>query len=209
MSDQADFELTADETPRDRFGRPIRKAPDDRSGRKRGATSQLTRDVKALALKRGIYFIDRMWDRAERLEDEGDIKCAMVLFSRVWPKQRGAPIEIDLSQNVDARTLLMAMMQGQLTPADAASLWNSLSRNGNGHTPAEIAGPARDDVRERIGERLAGIVAARQAIAESHAVIPLQPEPEVLGACAPNSSDDDDDSELDAMFAELKQKWGE
>jgi hypothetical protein len=46
----------------------------------------------------------------------------------------------------------------------ALSLWNSLSRNGhgNGAVAGELLAP-RDDVREQVAGRLAGIVAARLA----------------------------------------------
>jgi hypothetical protein len=139
-------------------------SPNQVAGRPKGAKNKLTQELHAMIRLRGINFLNRMWDRAERLEDEIDFRCAVFIGSRIWTKPRGNPVSIDLSQNVDARTLLMAVAEGQITPADASSLWNSLARNGHGNgAPAgELLAP-RDDVREQVAGRLAGIVAARLA----------------------------------------------
>ena len=161
MNSQDQFNLTPDETPRDRFGRPHPPAPAVKGGRRQGSMSKLTRELKAVASKRGIGFIVRMWDRAERLEDEIDYRCAALLFSRIWPRPRGNLVEIDLSQNIDVRTLLMAVASGQITPADASSLWNSISRNGTGASALIEAGGS-PDIRQKVAARLAGLIEARQ-----------------------------------------------
>jgi hypothetical protein len=143
---------------------PRPRNPNQMIGRPKGAKNKLTGELHAMIRRRGINFLERMWDRAERLEDEIDFRCAVFLGSRIWTKPRGNPVTIDLSSNVDARQLLMAVAEGQITPADASSLWNSLSRNGhgNGAVAGELLAP-RDDVREQVAGRLAGIVAARLA----------------------------------------------
>lgn len=146
--------------------RSMRRSPGQITGRPKGSRNKLTGELHAMIKLRGINFLSKMWDRAERLEDEIDFKCAVFIGSRIWTKPRGAPVAIDLSSNVDARSLLMAVADGQITPADASSLMNSIARNGFGAAPAaEIAGP-RNDVRDRIAERLAGIVSARMAQAQ-------------------------------------------
>lgn len=133
-------------------------------GRPKGAKNRITGEIHKLIGLRGINFLNRMWDRAERLEDEIDFKCAVFIGSRIWTKPRGALVEIDLSQNVDARQLLAAVSTGQITPADAASLWNSISRNGTGASSAVVdAGQQRDGIREAIAGRLAKLIEARRA----------------------------------------------
>jgi hypothetical protein len=144
-------------------------SPNQTCGRPKGAKNKLTSELSAMIRLRGLNFLSRMWDRAERLEDEIDFRCAVFIGSRIWTKPRGNPVSIDLSQTVDARSLLMAVADGQITPADASSLWNSLSKNGNGTSAvAELAGP-RNDIREQVAGRLAGIVEARLAIARAAA----------------------------------------
>lgn len=138
-----------------------RKRVPNALGRPKGAKNRLTGELHKMIALRGINFLNRMWDRAERLEDEIDFKCAVFIGSRIWTKPRGALVEIDLSQNVDARTLLSAVSTGQITPADAASLWNSISRNGHGATAAIEASQSRGDIREAIAGRLAKLIEAR------------------------------------------------
>lgn len=190
-SDQEEFELTFDERPRDRFGRPHRAPPDDRSGRKQGAVTKTTRQIRQLLESRGINFLHKMWDRAERCEDEGDLKCAFFIGSRVWTKPRGNLLTVDLSSNVDARSLLMAMCNGQITPADASSLWNSLGKNGNGHSEVSQLGPPQTDVRERIAQRLAKIVADKQGAPINN------PEPE--------DEPDADDAQWNELMAKARE----
>lgn len=139
-------------------------SPNQLVGRPKGAKNKLTAELHAMIRLRGINFLHKMWDRAERLEDEIDFKCAVFIGSRLWTKPRGNPVTIDLSQSVDARTLLAAVADGQITPADASSLWNSIARNGTG-AGAVVSDSAlqNGDVRERIAGRLAAIVAARAA----------------------------------------------
>jgi hypothetical protein len=143
--------------------------PNQVIGRPKGAKNKLTAELHKMIKVRGINFLNRMWDRAERLEDEIDFKCAVFIGSRIWTKPRGNPVSIDLSQTVDARSLLMAVADGQITPADASSLWNSLARNGTGMGAAGAAVDAGED-RRLIAERLQSIVAARLAVAAERPV---------------------------------------
>lgn len=133
-------------------------------GRPKGAKNKLTVELNKLIQVRGINFLNRMWDRAERLEDEIDFKCAVFIGSRIWTKPRGTPVAIDLSQTVDARSLLMAVAEGQITPTDASSLWNSISRNGTGASALIEAGGS-PDIRQKVAARLAGLIEARRAAA--------------------------------------------
>lgn len=137
--------------------------PNQVIGRPKGAKNKLTAELHKMIKVRGINFLNRMWDRAERLEDEIDFKCAVFIGSRIWTKPRGNPVSIDLSQTVDARSLLMAVADGQITPADASSLWNSLARNGHGGAAGAVVDAGED--RRLIAERLQSIVAARLAAA--------------------------------------------
>lgn len=142
--------------------KPRPRAPGQLNGRPKGVKNKLTAEINHLVKVRGIHFISKMWDRAERLEDEIDFKCAVWIGSRLWTKPRMNPVQIDLTQNVDARSLLAAVVEGQMTPADASSLWNSLSRNGSGPSAVAELAP-KSDARERVARKLAGIVAARIA----------------------------------------------
>jgi hypothetical protein len=138
--------------------------PNQVIGRPKGAKNKLTAELHAQIKRRGINFLDRMWDRAERLEDEIDFKCAVFIGSRIWTRPRGAAMQIDLTQTIDARSLLAAVADGSMTPADAAGLWNSISRNGTGAVAA-IADAGED--RRIVAERLQGLIAARLAVASA------------------------------------------
>jgi hypothetical protein len=98
--------------------------------------------------------------RALRLEDDGDIRCAEIVLNPKTPA-----IQLDVSQAVDARSLLALVADGQMSPADFASVWNSVSRNGLGAKAAGGELSSRRDMREQIAERMAKIVAARAAAA--------------------------------------------
>lgn len=101
--------------------------------------------------------------RALRCEDDGDIRCAEIVLNRTMPRPKTPPVQLDVTQNIDARTLLGLVAQGQMSPTDAASLWNSLSRNGHGASAVAELAPGSADVREQVAGKLAGIVAARLA----------------------------------------------
>ena len=109
--------------------------------------------------------------RALRCEDDGDIRCAEIVLNRTMPRPKTPPIAIDLTQNIDARALLTLVANGEMSPTDAASLWNSLSRNGHGASAVAELAPGRADVREQVAGKLAGIVAARQVVAAQQAEI--------------------------------------
>lgn len=162
MADDEQFSLIDGLEPSE--PRRRNSSPNQVAGRPKGAKNRLTGELHKMIALRGINFLNRMWDRAERLEDEIDFKCAVFIGSRIWTKPRGALVEIDLTQNVDARTLLSAVSTGQITPADAASLWNSISRNGTGASSAVVdAGQQRGDIREAIAGRLQKLIEARRA----------------------------------------------
>ena len=156
MGDEEQFTLNGELEPRKR-----NVSPNQLVGRPKGAKNKLTAELHKMIQLRGINFLNRMWDRAERLEDEIDFKCAVFIGSRIWTKPRGNPVAIDLSQNIDARSLLMAVAEGQITPTDASSLWNSIARNGTGAT-AVIEADGRSDIRDRIADRLTALIEARQ-----------------------------------------------
>jgi hypothetical protein len=103
--------------------------------------------------------------RALRLEDDGDIRCAEIVLNRTMPRPKTPAIQLDVSQAVDARSLLALVADGQMSPADFASVWNSVSRNGLGAKAAGGELSSRRDMREQIAERMAKIVAARAAAA--------------------------------------------
>ena len=101
--------------------------------------------------------------RALRLEDDTDVRCAEIVLNRTMPRPKTPPIQLDVTQNIDARALLSLVAQGQMSPTDAASLWNSLSRNGHGATAVVEASQARTDIREQITSRLQKLIEARAA----------------------------------------------
>ena len=193
MADESqEFTLTSD-TPDDgayRDGRQI-PLPTKRGGRPTGAKNKLRKDDPVWKEARNwtLPIVREMCRRAARMADEIDFRCATVILSRTWPKPRAEPITIDLSQTVDARTLLAAVADGQITPTDASSLWNSISRNGTGASALIEAG-GTPDIRQKVAARLAGLIEARQ-----HAV-----------DAPPVSTPVDDDVELEAMFAELQRR---
>src|SRR5262245_60777982 len=125
-------------------------------GRIPGTRNTLNKQVRAIALKRGVKFLNRMFDRAEKLEDEIDLKCAVFLGSRMWLKPRSAPVQIDLRQGIDAAALFSALQHGDLTAADAAALIR-LQRNGS-LIPAAGDLVESDDARQMLARELGKLV---------------------------------------------------
>ena len=162
MVDQAEFDLVSGVADNFRDGRQM-VAPPPPNGRPKGAKNKMRRadPVWKEARNWTPAIVTQMCQRAARLEDEIDFRCAQLILSRTWAKPRSAPVQIDLSSTVDARQLLVAMAEGSLTPADAASLLNSLNRNGHNAPAAIEAGQQRDGIRESIANRLARMIEER------------------------------------------------
>ena len=139
------------------------KGQGNRGGRPKGARGKRMSLGWRLAEIATPDIIRQVITRALRCEDDGDIRCAEIVLNRTMPRPKTPPVQLDVTQNIDARTLLGLVAQGQMSPTDAASLWNSLSRNGHGATAAIEASQSRGDIREAIAGRLAKLIEARAA----------------------------------------------
>lgn len=143
------------------------KGQGNRGGRPKGARGKRMSLGWRLAEIATPDIIRQVITRALRCEDDGDIRCAEIVLNRTMPRPKTPPIQLDVTQNIDARALLSLVAQGQMSPTDAASLWNSLSRNGTGASSAVVdAGQQRDGIREAIAGRLAKMIEARAAPAD-------------------------------------------
>lgn len=91
------------------------------------------------------------------------LKCGDSLLARTMPRPRSAPIlNLDVSQQVDARTLLAAMAHGDLTPADASSLLSAMNKNLlNGHAPTPNGNSG--DAKKKLEDKLKRAIEARRA----------------------------------------------
>ena len=145
-------------------GEIVVKGEGNRGGRPKGARGKRMSLGWRMCEIATPDIIRQVITRALRLEDDGDIRCAEIVLNRTMPRPKTPPIQLDVTQNIDARTLLGLVAQGQLSPTDAASLWNSISRNGTGAGSAVVdAGQQRDGIREAIAGRLAKLIEARRA----------------------------------------------
>lgn len=149
---------------------PVALAPGDivvkgvgnRGGRPKGARGRRMSLGWRLAEIATPDILRQVITRALRCEDDGDIRCAEIVLNRTMPRPKTPPVQLDVTQNIDARTLLSLVAQGQMSPTDAASLWNSISRNGHGAAAAIEASASRGDIRESIALRLQKLVESRR-----------------------------------------------
>ena len=162
---QPEFTLEQPDAEHYRDGRevPLPPAP---GGRPKGSKNKLHRadPIWKMARNWTPVIMDQVCRRAARCEDEIDFRCAQLVLSRTWAKPRSVPLTtIDITQINNPQTLLAAMAQGELTPADAATLVRAIDAIPGHAVNSELA--PRSDARERVARKLAGIVAARIAAA--------------------------------------------
>jgi hypothetical protein len=177
---------------------PGRTPPRAGFGRPAGAKNKTSEVIWRMARVATPKIMTRLIERAERLEDEIDFKCAQVVLSRTWVKPRSAPLlHVDLSGGNGA--VLNAVQAGEITPADAASLMNATSKNALS-MPAEAGG---EDIRKVVSDKLEGIINARAAQEpEGEPAAAPAPEPDTPGCQAANHEPDAD--ELSALADEIE-----
>lgn len=213
MSDTAQIEFSLESAP----PRPV--PPRAGAGRPKGAKNKRSGLLWRKADIASPEILEQRIRVALRFEQyvlEGDAENARLaliagdhILSRTWPKPKTPPIQLDVTQAIDARTLLALVADGQMSPTDASSLWNSLSRNGHGATAVIEAGQQRDDIREKIAERLGKMIEARRAPAvdvDEAVVEEDSTEPDVDGE--PAADNDAVEAELREKFAAFERKFG-
>lgn len=123
-------------------------------GRQPGSKNKASEVVWRMARAATPAIMNRMIERAQKLADDIDFKCAQVILGRTWPRQRGAPIQI----NIDNReAIVAALANGDLTPGDAAGLLRN---------ERLLPAPAVDEsdgksARDRLADRLVKAVESR------------------------------------------------
>lgn len=165
MSD-TDWFTSPNGTPRGRGG-PRANSGGARpgAGRKRGGQNRFALSRSAMLAAPGIqqqYIAEAL--QFQRYMRSGDwrrariaFECGKELFERIWPAPRSNPVEITVSQRLDAESIFAEVEAGNLRPTDAVNLL----RVQQDHFAPAIAG---SDPREVLTSRLTALVEARRGV---------------------------------------------
>src|SRR4029077_2128286 len=138
-------------------------------GRPRGARNRKHRALEQAARSRALPLLAKVITAAEN----GDMMAAKIIFDRIWPKPRTAPIECELPKTetpADVRAAMLEVIQrvsrGELTADAGASLVSMMRDVLDAHSIKTLS-PESDteaiagDVRELFSEKLGRIIEAR------------------------------------------------
>jgi len=138
-------------------------------GRPRGARNRKHRALEQAARSRALPLLAKVITAAEN----GDMQAAKIIFDRIWPKPRTAPIQCELPKTetpADVRAAMLEVIQrvsrGELTADDGASLVAMMRDVLDAHSVKVLAADDGDatndgDVREIFAKRLGRIIEAR------------------------------------------------
>jgi len=144
-------------------------APNNGNGRPAGARNRKHRALEAAARSRALPLLSKVITAAEN----GDMTAAKIIFDRIWPKPRTAPIQCELPKTetpADVRAAMLEVIQrvsrGELTADDGASLVAMMRDVLDAHSVKVLAADDDDaanigDVREIFAKRLGRIIEAR------------------------------------------------
>jgi hypothetical protein len=139
------------------------------NGRPKGARNRKHRALEAAARSRALPLLSKVITAAEN----GDMQAAKIIFDRIWPKPRTAPIQCDLPKTetpADVRTAMLDVLQrvsrGEITSDDGAALVAMMRDILDAHSIKTLSTDADDtanigDVRELFATRLGRIIEAR------------------------------------------------
>lgn len=143
--------------------------PNAGNGRPKGARNRKHRALEAAARSRALPLLAKVITAAEN----GDMQAAKIIFDRIWPKPRTAPIQCELPKTetpADVRLAMMEVIQrvsrGELTADDGAALVSMMRDILDAHSVKTLSADTDDtastgDVRELFAARLGRIIEAR------------------------------------------------
>ena len=144
--------------------------PNAGNGRPKGARNRKHRALEAAARSRALPLLTKVILAAEN----GDMQAAKIIFDRIWPKPRTAPIQCELPKTetpADVRLAMMEVIQrvsrGELTADDGAALVSMMRDILDAHSIKTLSSADDDDsanigdVREIFAKRLGRIIEAR------------------------------------------------
>jgi len=148
---------------------PNQAPPNNGNGRPRGARNRKHRALEQAARSRALPLLAKVITAAEN----GDMQAAKIIFDRIWPKPRTAPITCELPKTetpADVRAAMLEVIQrvsrGELTADDGAALVAMMRDVLDAHSIKTLSTDTDDtanagDVRELFAARLGRIIEAR------------------------------------------------
>lgn len=143
--------------------------PNSGNGRPKGARNRKHRALEQAARSRALPLLAKVIAAAEN----GDMMAAKIIFDRIWPKPRTAPIECELPKTetpADVRAAMLEVIQrvsrGEISADDGASLVAMMRDVLDAHSIKTLA-PENDndaltgDIRQVFAEKLGRIIEAR------------------------------------------------
>jgi hypothetical protein len=152
-------------------------APNAGNGRPKGARNRKHRALEQAARSRALPLLAKVITAAEN----GDMMAAKIIFDRIWPKPRTAPMVCDLPKTetaADVRTAMLEVLQrvstGEITSDDGAALVRMMRDILDAHSIKTLAPEADQelldgDIREQFAQKLGRIIEAR--------AVAVEPEP--------------------------------
>lgn len=143
--------------------------PNAGNGRPKGARNRKHRALEQAARSRALPLLAKVITAAEN----GDMTAAKIIFDRIWPKPRTAPIQCELPKTetpADVRAAMLEVIQrvsrGELTADDGAALVAMMRDVLDAHSVKVLAADNDDtanigDVRELFAKRLGRIIETR------------------------------------------------
>jgi len=143
--------------------------PNDGNGRPAGARNRKHRELEHYARSRSVKLLEKVVDAAER----GDMMAAKIVFDRIWPRPRTAPMTCELPPTqtpADVRAAMLDVIQrvsrGEITADDGAALVSMMRNVLDAHSiktlsPESDTGVLDKGPRELFAERLGRIIEAR------------------------------------------------
>ena len=158
---------------------PAPAPPNQGNGRPRGARNRKHRALEKYAQSAALPLLAKVVKAAEN----GDMMAAKIIFDRIWPKPRTAPIVCELPKTetpADVRAAMLDVIQrvsrGELTADDGAALVRMMRDILDAHSIRTLAPESEDqpigDVQKVLSERLARIIDARAVPIEENELEP-------------------------------------
>lgn len=148
-----------------------RLKPNNGNGRPKGARNHRHAVLEKLAHAHSITLMERLICEAEA----GDMFAMKIILDRIWPKPKGAPINVGIPQTQTPSELRMAMhdalarvASGEISTDDGAALVSMMKDILAAHsvtTMLDAAAPGQaqgSDGRALLAERLARLIESRR-----------------------------------------------
>lgn len=144
-------------------------APNAGNGRPKGARNRKHRALEQAARSAALPLLAKVIKAAEN----GDMTAAKIIFDRIWPKPRTAPIQCEIPKTetpADVRAAMLEVLQrvsrGEITSDDGAALVSMMRDILDAHSIKTLSTDDDDqanigDVREIFAKRLGRIIEAR------------------------------------------------